>query len=65
MMGHYDTIITALVERRNRLIQLDMEGRVNEPSVPSLRSRINEVTDAINVMKARKKAAQLSHGKGI
>ena len=65
MKGHYDTILTALYERRNRLIQLDMDGRVNEPNVETLRSRINAVTDAINEMKQRQKDAQLHHGKGI
>lgn len=60
MKGHYDTILTALYERRNRLIRLDMDHRVNEPNVESLRSRINAVTDAINEMKARQKKDNLN-----
>lgn len=45
------TSLTALHERRSRLIQLDIESKVNERSVGTLRARINECTDAINDMK--------------
>ena len=54
MLDHYDTILTALHERRNRLIQLDMAGATNQRAVPTLRQRINECTDAIHALqKAR------------
>jgi hypothetical protein len=49
-----DTIITALHERRNRLINLDVNGGATERATPTLRARINEVTDAINFAKALK-----------
>jgi hypothetical protein len=48
---HYEVIMTALHERRNRLIALDMEAKVNATSVPKLRERINEVTNAIQSLK--------------
>jgi hypothetical protein len=47
---HVDVILTALHERRNRLIHLDMENKVNRASVENLRSRINECTDAITAL---------------
>lgn len=47
----HEVIMTALHERRNRLIQLDLEGHVNERSLPTIRQRINEVTSAINKLK--------------
>lgn len=50
-----DTILVALHERRNRLITLDTNGGASERAVPTLRARINEVTDAINFAKALKK----------
>lgn len=50
-----DTILTALHERRNRLITLDTTGQATERAVPTLRARINEVTDAIAFAKALKK----------
>lgn len=62
---HYDTVLTALYERRNRLIQLDMDKRVNEPSVTTLRSRINAVTDAIDAIKTRQKADLLKGHKHV
>lgn len=56
MHDHYDVILTALHERRNRLIQLDINERVNKPSVPKLRARINECTEAINALTAVKRS---------
>ncbi len=50
-----DTILTALHERRNRLIQLDMGGGATERALPTLRERINQVTDAIQFAKSLKK----------
>lgn len=56
MNDHYDVILTSLHERRNRLIQLDMQGKVRGESVPTLRARINEVTEAIHALKLAKGA---------
>lgn len=55
MNDHYDVILVALHERRNRLIQLDMHDRVNKASVPKLRARINECTEAINALAQAKR----------
>ena len=52
-----DTILVALHERRNRLIQLDVGGGATERALPTLRERINEVTDAIQFAKSLKKGA--------
>lgn len=51
MDQHLDVILTALYERRNRLIQLDMSKSIQERSVESLRSRINACTNAIHDLK--------------
>jgi hypothetical protein len=48
-----DTILTALTERRNRLIQLDMEGKVQPRSTQTLRQRVNACTEAIAAVKGR------------
>lgn len=51
-----DTILTALHERRNRLISVDATDGVNIPSRPTLRTRINEVNRAITVLNGGKHA---------
>lgn len=55
MSAELNTILVALHERRNRLIQLDTGGQATERAVPGLRARINEVTDAIAFAKALNK----------
>lgn len=52
---HLDTILAALVERRNRLTHLDMSGDIQVPARPSLRSRIREVDQAIRAIKEQKR----------
>lgn len=54
MQDHVDTILTALHERRNRLVQLDMQNKVRKASVPKLRDRINACTEAINAIQQAK-----------
>lgn len=48
-----ESALIALIERRNRLIQLDMENHVQERGVATLRQRINACTEAIREVKAR------------
>ncbi len=51
MSQELETILVALHERRNRLVQLDISGTVSDRSVGTLRSRINEVSHAIRYVK--------------
>lgn len=61
MTDHYEVIMTALHERRNRLIALDMEAKVRGDAVPKLRARITEVTDAIQSLKRAGRHVAQSH----
>lgn len=47
-----DTILTALYERRNRLASVEEGGKVNVPSRPTLRTRIQEVNVTIRRLQA-------------
>lgn len=50
MTEHWDTILTALYERKARLVQLDMESGVHTAAVPKLRARITECNRAIRAI---------------
>lgn len=54
MKEHVDVILTALHERRNRLVQLDLNQRVQEGSVRKLRARIKECDDAIKALRGHR-----------
>lgn len=54
MTDHFDVIMTALHERRNRLVQLDLDQRVNPGSVRKLRARIKECDDAMRALRHAK-----------
>lgn len=46
-------LLTALHERKNRLVKMDMDHAVNESAVPTLRARITECSKLIRKLSER------------
>lgn len=46
-------VLTALHERKNRLVKMDMDHAVNETAVPTLRARISECSKLIRKLASR------------
>lgn len=54
-------ILTALHERKNRLVKMDTDAAVNESAVPTLRARISECSKLIRKLTVRDSSVKF-HG---